>query len=352
LRTGSADELVVGIFGGSFAFYFSVYGLPDLVEGLRAAPELRGKRISVVRVALGVYKQPQQLLALSYLLALGAHFDVVIDLDGFNEVALPASDNVPKGIFPFFPRIWSTRVAEVPDHAERAAMLRILDLREQRREWAELFHGPPLSWSPAANLLWWARDYRFGARMLRAQVELSRVKSQPDSYEASGPRRQYAGESELFEDLAALWFNTSLEMQRLCAGYGIRYWHFLQPNQYVAGSKPMGESERAVALGPPQQYRHAVELGYPLLRRRGAELVAEGVRFHDLTEVYRDHPEPVYEDSCCHVNERGYAIVAQAIASRIVADLGAAKVQRTSAKGTGGGGSVARPGAAQLRRIE
>ena len=309
-----------------------MYGLPDLVEGLRAAPELRGKRISVVRVALGGYKQPQQLLALSYLLALGAHFDVVIDLDGFNEVALPATDNLPKGIFPFFPRIWSTRVAEVPDHAERAAMLRILDLREQRREWAELFHGPPLSWSPAANLLWWARDYRFGARMLRAQVELSRIKSKPDSYEApwtaSAVRRRKRAVRRPRRAVVQHVARDAAPVRRLRHPLLA-----LPPTQPIRqGSKPMSESERAVALGPPQQYRHAVELGYPLLRRRGAERVAEGVRFHDLTEVYRDHSEPVYEDSCCHVNERGYAIVAQAIASRIVADLGAARVQQTSAK--------------------
>jgi hypothetical protein len=41
---------------------------------------------------------------------------------------------------------------------------------------------------------------------------------------------------------------------------------------------------------------------------------------------------PLYEDSCCHVNESGYAIVAQAIASRIAADLVDAGRERTSSE--------------------
>jgi hypothetical protein len=63
-----------------------------------------------------------------------------------------------------------------------------------------------------------------------------------------------------------------------------------------------------------------VEAGYPVLRRRGAELAAAGVAFHDLTGVYRTHAEPLYTDSCCHVNERGYQIVGAEMARLIRAD--------------------------------
>jgi len=34
------------------------------------------------------YKQPQQLLVLSYFLSIGQPFDMVMNIDGFNEVAL------------------------------------------------------------------------------------------------------------------------------------------------------------------------------------------------------------------------------------------------------------------------
>ncbi len=99
------DSVVIGIFGGSVAFFFSVFGVDSLVQQLESSPFFKDKDIEIVRLALGAYKQPQQLLALTYLLSLGAHFDVVINLDGFNEVALPSAENIPNKVSPFFPAI-------------------------------------------------------------------------------------------------------------------------------------------------------------------------------------------------------------------------------------------------------
>ena len=53
----------------------------------------------------------------------------------------------------------------------------------------------------------------------------------------------------------------------------------------------------------PGSYGRAVPIGYPLLQRRGSELREAGVRFHDLTMMFKDVEEPVYSDSCCHLNE-------------------------------------------------
>src|SRR4030095_13628597 len=39
------------------------------------------------------YKQPQQLLVLSYFLSIGQTFDLVLNIDGFNEVALGSLNN-------------------------------------------------------------------------------------------------------------------------------------------------------------------------------------------------------------------------------------------------------------------
>jgi hypothetical protein len=52
----------------------------------------------VVKATIGGYKQPQQLMALNWFMALGGEFDIVINLDGFNDVALPALENVPTRI--------------------------------------------------------------------------------------------------------------------------------------------------------------------------------------------------------------------------------------------------------------
>ncbi len=44
---------------------------------------------NVVNLGFAGYKQPQQLLALAYFLSLGAEYDLIINLDGYNEIVLP-----------------------------------------------------------------------------------------------------------------------------------------------------------------------------------------------------------------------------------------------------------------------
>src|SRR5688572_15832143 len=97
LRIHAPDpaRVVIGIFGGSFAEGLAYEAGSSLAERLRRSPRFAGKEVIVLRLGMGGYKQPQQMLALAYLLSLGMHFDVVVSLDGLNEVALPVADNLP-----------------------------------------------------------------------------------------------------------------------------------------------------------------------------------------------------------------------------------------------------------------
>ena len=64
-----------------------------------------------------------------------------------------------------------------------------------------------------------------------------------------------------------------------------------------------------------------VAIGYPRLRERGVELVARGVRFHDLTQIFADTHEPIYADNIGHVGARGNQMIADAIAAALRKDL-------------------------------
>jgi hypothetical protein len=75
----------------------------------------------------------------------------------------------------------------------------------------------------------------------------------------------------------------------------------------------MGADERRVAMRAASPYRRLVETAYPLLQDSGRVLLADGVRFHDLTAAFADHPESLYVDSCCHVSARGSILVADRI---------------------------------------
>ena len=102
----------------------------------------------------------------------------------------------------------------------------------------------------------------------------------------------------------------------------MRYYHFLQPNQYVPASKPIRRDEAAIATRN-DAYRRSVEAAFPLLREAGRALTAKGVRFHDLTNAFADHPEPLYIDNCCHFNKQGNLIVADRIFDVIRRDVSA-----------------------------
>lgn|SRR3990172_9011440 len=58
-------------------------------------------------------------------------------------------------------------------------------------------------------------------------------------------------------------------MQAFCEDRGIRFYHFLQPNQYVPRSKPFAPGERELARRRSSPFRHHVQNGYPCSGARG-----------------------------------------------------------------------------------
>ena len=120
-------------------------------------------------------------------------------------------------------------------------------------------------------------------------------------------------------DIARNWGKSSVLLHNLMQTQGGLYFHFLQPNQYVAGSKPLGEQERKVAIHLVSPYRRPVEIGYPYLQAMGASLRGAGIWFEDLTPVFAGMDQELYNDNCCHLNNEGNLILARAIAAAIIA---------------------------------
>lgn len=315
-QTPATNKVVIGVFGGSVARHLTRFGAPALENELHKQQRFSGKNIVIISVTAGGYKQPQQLMALNYFLALGAHFDIVLNIDGFNEVALPQAELVPKGIFPFFPRNWFFKVADLTPDLRRA-LGSTSYLRDLRLASAELFSYPALRHSMTAGLLWGLLDRHLKTKISRAQLTILDEKTVSESYHTRGPHREYLSEAELYRNIAAVWQRSSLQMYRLCAGSGIEYYHFLQPNQYVQDSKRLTPEELRTAWRDNNLFRPGVVAGYPALVEAGAELRRQGVPFHDLTMLFRDVPGTVYVDDCCHFNADGNRTLAEAIAEAI-----------------------------------
>jgi len=260
-------------------------------------------------------------MALNWLLALGGEFDVVLEIDGFNEVALHEAENAPKHVHPAYPRSWYFHAAGLDDPRTATLVADVVRLRDALAANARRFSGVFGDRLATANLIWTLRDRSLVGRLAAATERLRQRPVDAEGYSVTGPRFDASGADEPYRFLADLWLESSLQMARLCRANGIAYVQVLQPNQYVPGSKPMGPDERARAVRADQPYRRGVERGYPLLVDAGRRLREDGVHFLDMTQAYAGVDEPLYVDDCCHVNARGDALLVPAIAAEIRAAL-------------------------------
>jgi len=321
--TGADDDAVVAVVGGSFAYVFAERGLPHLITRLAQLPQFLGKTLVPLNAAAAGHKQPQQAMTVAYLLSLGRRLDIVINLDGFNDVALYPTENAPAGVFPAYPRRWHQRVEGLfPGGALRLMLQRVL-YEQRRAALAQVFSRFPWRSLNTANLVYAALDRNVESQLVEADRQLlNEERPATVSSPAAGPTIRFSGDAEMFAYLAGLWRRSSRLLHDVTSARGIRYYHFLQPNQYVPASKPMDPGEKAVAWRPQHPYRRIVETAYPLLREAGRALKADGIRFTDLSAAFADHPESLYVDACCHVNQRGNVIVADLVFDAIRRDLG------------------------------
>jgi hypothetical protein len=72
------DRFVILILGGSFADQVFYLGKDTMAARLRSYDAFRDKEVEIVSVALGGYKQPQQMIILADLFLHGAQYDAVV----------------------------------------------------------------------------------------------------------------------------------------------------------------------------------------------------------------------------------------------------------------------------------
>jgi len=321
LRKRAPGHFLLGIIGGSVAQQFSFRGADALIRRLKQSERFQGVTIDIVRLSFAGFKEPQQLMTLNYVLALGGQLDGLINIDGFNEVALPTCEN-QDDIFAAYPRLWNTLTINLVDPRHSAEAYRLLELRALRQEAARAMLDSPLRWSPTRNLLWKIRDSYLAKKLLvLANVVFTKEREQGRAFATAGPPQLYHSEKERYPQLAELWANGSRQLDYLCRANHIAYVHVLQPNQYVPDSKSLGPLEMSVAYHDDNCYASGVKGGYPELLRAGEKLRAEGVDFHDLTRLFAAFGDPIYVDACCHYNQKGNDLLAEAVAEALLANL-------------------------------
>ena len=255
---------------------------------------------------------------ISWFLGLGERYDVVVNLDGFNEVALSMGENYSAGVYPYFPRRWDQRVAGVPDNDRLREIGRITYFQDLQKSLSPKVF-PQLHSLAITRLVARLLQAIAGTQVSLGRAELRALPIRSD-YESKGPFLEYKSQDVLRRAVVNHWARTSRLLDNLVRGEGGEYHHVLQPNQYFEGSKTLTEAELSTAyIDPDGTLGGFARDGYPLLRNRGAVLSASGLFFHDATQIYREIGETIYVDACCHVNQKGDDILAQFVVDEILA---------------------------------
>lgn len=317
IRKRSPEKIIVAVTGGSVAWQMSATGGDAFLQELRRQPRFQGKKLELVRLALDGYKQPQQLILLTFLLSLGAEFDILVNIDGLNETALHPAENALSGTFPPYPRAWKLRQTESVPLQDMQLKARYIASIARRRDRSQWYSGLPFQNTATVNFFWLSIHQRLLHEEMVWNVELLNRRLAAPNYQLVGPSQSFRDDDEMFDYLVAYWAQCSRQMERVCRANSIEYHHVLPPNQHLAGSKPqMNPEEQATALRV-SAINQAAQKAYPLLVQKGRELAAEGLRFHDLTALFATVAEPIYVDNCCHYNPTGSQRLAAAVAKSV-----------------------------------
>jgi len=314
VSAGGDATFNVVVTGGSVAANFLAEMAADLEVRLaeRFRARLGHKHVRVYGLAAGGWHQPQQALALTWYRTLGAHIDLVINLDGFNEVVFPPAQ-VLRGYALELPRAWPKLTDGLLDASARDAVAQVAIADRARTDWARITQAPVLAWSSAVALLWKLVDRPLRSSLNDALTAAERSKN------LAPFQRGFADASGLepADRAVEIWASSSRTMDLLQRAAGGAYLHVLQPNQYVDGSKELSDAERRYAYQPDSYPSKLARSGYPKLQAAGARLAADGVAFVDATDVYAETKDTIYVDSCCHVNALGNRL----LLDRIVGSL-------------------------------
>ncbi|TVM14681.1 hypothetical protein DPQ33_16870 [Oceanidesulfovibrio indonesiensis] len=303
-RPGDYNVLLLG---GSTAASIQQDGLEYMTRSLSALPWVRDRNVNVFNGSMPQAKQPQQLQALTYLLSLGAKVDMVINIDGFNEVALtPVAD--PYSSL-FYPVGWSQTTAA--DSDLQLSLLGKLRVAEEFQErFARFFSVLGALPSRTVNALWLVIHDRSEKNAQEVLRKLSEARRATEDADTVGYRPDVEGE-DITRVLADHWARSSKLMADFALSQGILYIHVLQPSAFTPGAPT-----RAAHGASP--YAVWASRGYRSMVDHADALQRMGVVFLDASALFAPSGYGTYMQGCCTLTDEG----AQMLIREIVGTLG------------------------------
>ena len=322
----SSNQFVIGIFGSSVGLWFCQAGVDRLLEGLTQHPFVQSRQVIPLCFSHEGYKQPQEALVLAFFLSIGQQFDLIVNIDGFNDVAFGNVNNerdldisMPsvEHLDPLINLVNQSTLT--PEKLESLATV-----VRYRQQLTDLVGRIRTNRFASINFVldqFYKRRFSDYVRERGRFVNLPSAPSDSSLFFVT-PAVKAREAATLFTDIAEQWASSALLMRDLIAARGAAYFHFLQPNQYYT-TRQFSDAEAAVALNEESPYKRSVELGYPaLVAAAQSRLSNADVRYFDATHVFDREPAPVYMDDCCHYTLVGNQVLADFIAASILGTPG------------------------------
>jgi|TARA_B100000315_G_scaffold252273_1_gene288734 hypothetical protein len=295
-------EFIVGVFGGSVATGFGMegYARKTFISALQDVPNLKGRDIRVLQLAYGAYKQPQTLMILAYYLSLGQRFDLILNVDGFNEV-FHGGENESLGFSYSYPSVDVYKKMIDFIASEKSDYQNILSIYFRKlahREIEETYKTKFASTFVIFDFLHLLYD------------RLSKVFGSLDS--KKGPffilpsEIKHEKTSVVWTAIAENWRRGHILMQYLSLSNGAKYIGLLQPNKWFGSKLPYPPTQDPMFQSEKWSYR--INSGYRELINEVETLKEKGINIIDASDAFNGLKE-VYLDDCCHYTKKGYEVL-------------------------------------------
>lgn len=305
-NSASNKDFKIAIVGGSVAESFGNYlltpiGRDQLSKILNTSNEK--ENFNVINLAAGGHRQPQQ--SISTLLFMDKA-DLFISIEGLNEFLFQK--------LPCYPTTWNQQsiryLPEVP-------IYRILIPKISKSIILTLAHLAN-SGLPSSRLAFYIlKDKAYSVIHFLENYQISYLENK--CLESADPSPN---------EKIQMWIRQIQIQHQLFGNSKTKLYTVFQPNQYYVDSKPWSESEKKL-FEKNGYVANIVRNTYPKARSSFLKEQQTNVNLLDFTEIFKNHPEDIYIDRCCHFANRGNEILLNELSTTIQKSYEAFKANRT-----------------------
>lgn len=316
--TKSPEKVIILIVGGSVSNQFNCNAGTQLITKIKKSSFYSNKEFSIIGLGVGAHHQPQQLMAVNYYLSQGGEYDILINIDGFNEIFVPFVMSQNK-MHPSYPLFWNQFTSNFDNNQIRliGRIEFLLDLKQSLMKTANF-----LTYSITANVIWSFLNQIIDNRISESRILLNSIadeKLQKKSFSSFGPSANFGN---LNNFAINLWVKSSIQLAKISVANHTQYFHFLQPNIHVMNSKSFSKNENSIMdnlpVFIPPETTNLISANYPLLEIRGSEILAAGGYFSSLSMLFKNEKGTTYIDAGGHLTPLGNTLLADFIANAII----------------------------------